>query len=52
MMTTIREPECVILKRRGAEHVAKLVAGLSLQEQLAFWQKRTQAMRARQKKLI
>lgn len=50
MMTmTIREPECVVLKRRGAAHVAKLVAGMSLQEQLDFWQKRTEAMLIRQK---
>jgi hypothetical protein len=44
----IREPECVILKRRGAKHVAKLVTGMSLQEQLEFWQKRTKAMLVRQ----
>ena len=49
MTTMIREPECVVLKRRGAEHVAKLIAGMSLQEQLEFWRKRTQAMLARQK---
>ena len=46
-----REPECVALKRRGAEHVAKLVAGMSLQEQLEFWQQRTVAMLVRQKNL-
>ena len=51
-MTTIHEPECVRLKRRGAKHVAKLVAGLSVQEQLAFWHKRTEAMRERQRKSI
>jgi len=50
MATTIREPECVLLKRRGAEHVEKLIAGLSLQKQLAFWQRRTQIMRERQEK--
>ena len=48
MTTTIREPECVVLKRRGAEHVAKLIAGMSPQEQLEFWRKRTQAMLVRQ----
>ena len=48
MTTMIREPECVVLKRRGAEHVAKLIAGMSLQEQLEFWRKRTQAMLVRQ----
>lgn len=48
MTTMIREPECVILKRHGAEYVAKLIAGMSLQEQLEFWRKRTEAMLARQ----
>ena len=50
MTTMIREPECVLLKRRGAAHVAKLIASMSLQEQLEFWRKRTQAMLARQEK--
>ena len=48
MTTMIREPECVVLKRRGAEHVATLIAGMTLQEQLDFWRKRTEAMLARQ----
>ena len=39
MMTL--EPECVALKRRGAEHVAQLLSGKSKQEQLEFWMKRT-----------
>ena len=38
-----------MLKRRGAEHVAKLIASMSQQEQLEFWQKRTVAMIVRQK---
>jgi len=42
-------PECVMLKRHGAEHVSKLIASMSQQEQLEFWQKRTIAMIARQK---
>ena len=51
MTAMIREPECVELKRRGAEHVAKLIAGMSLLEQLEFWRKRTQTMLARQEEL-
>ncbi len=47
MMTTY-ESECVVLKRRGAEHVAKLLANMSVQEQLAFWKQRTEQMRMRQ----
>ena len=49
MTVMIREPECVILKRRGAEQVAKLIANMTQQEQLEFWQKRTKAMLVRQK---
>jgi len=43
-----REPECVALKRRGAEYVAKMLLGMSLQEQLEFWRKRTELMLKRQ----
>jgi hypothetical protein len=50
-MMKVREPECIMLKRRGAEHVAKLVAGMSLPEQLEFWRRRTEAMLVRQKQL-
>jgi len=52
MATMNHEPECVILKRRGAKHVAQLVAGMSLQEQLEFWRKRTEAMLERQRKPV
>ena len=48
MTVMIREPECVVLKRRGTEHVEKLIAGMSQQEQLEFWRKRTKAMLVRQ----
>jgi hypothetical protein len=51
MTATIHEPECVVLKRRGAAHVAKLLVGMSLQEQLEFWRKRTNAMLVRQEEL-
>ena len=46
---TTREPECVVLKRRGAEYVAQLLAGKSKQEELEFWGKRTESLRSRQK---
>ena len=45
---TVHESECVAIKRRGAEHVAKLLAGKSPDEQLAFWQQRTAALLAKQ----
>ena len=51
MTAMIREPKCVALKRRGAKHVEKLIAGMSLQEQLEFWHKRTEVMLERQRKL-
>jgi hypothetical protein len=51
MKVIIREPQCVLLKRHGAEHVAKLITGMSQQEQLDFWQKRTKAMVRRQEEL-
>ncbi len=47
-MKTIHEPECVRLKRRGAEHVAKLLAGKSREEQLAYWRERTKDLLAEQ----
>jgi len=46
---TTREPECVTLKRRGAEHVAQLLSGKSRQEELEFWDKRTESLRSGQK---
>lgn len=45
---TIREPECVILKRRGAEYVARFLSGKSRREELEFWRKRTENLRSRQ----
>lgn len=46
---TTREPECVTLKRRGAEHVAQLLSGKSKREELEFWDKRTESLRSQQK---
>lgn len=46
---TTREPECVALKRRGAEYVAQLLSGKSKQEELEFWAERTERLRSRQK---
>ena len=45
---TMHEPECVALKRRGARHVAELLAGKDRAQQLAFWRERTAALRANQ----
>jgi len=46
---TTREPECVALKRRGAEYVVQLLSGKSRQEELEFWSKRTERLRLLQK---
>lgn len=46
---TNREPEFMTWKRRGAKRVRRLVEGMSREEELEFWHKRTQNMRARQK---
>ena len=45
----IREPECVAIKRRAQEHVRRLIEGMTIDEELEFWRKRTEEMRARQK---
>jgi len=46
---TTHEPQCVVLKRLGAEYVARLLSGKSKQEELEFWGKRTERLRSRQK---
>ncbi|UHD16693.1 hypothetical protein [Thiocapsa bogorovii] len=45
---TTNELDCIEMKRRGADHVARLTARMSTQEQLEFWRKRTELMRLRQ----
>ena len=38
------EPECVELKRRGAEYVAQMLSGKSRHEEMEFWRKRTERL--------
>jgi hypothetical protein len=45
---TDHEPQCVEMKRRGAEAVAKELEGKSLRERLDFWRRKTEALLARQ----
>ena len=47
-MTTNPEPECIRLKQSGAEHVARLIERMTLEEHLQFWRNRTEALRHRQ----
>jgi len=48
MTTMIHESECVKLQRHGAEYVAQQLAGKSIEEQLQYWQQRTESLLARQ----
>jgi len=45
----IRESESVLIKRRGAEYVSKMLKGKNKQEQLDFWKERTDILINRQK---
>lgn len=46
-----KEFDCVEMKRKGARILQKKLAGLSLEEELKFWQERTKALREDQKRL-
>ena len=43
------EPECIVLKRRGAKHVAELLSKKQEQNEFDFWNKRTERLRSSQK---
>ena len=43
--------DCVEMKRRGAELVRQKLQGMTDQEQLAYWQRRAEEMRTRQREL-
>ena len=46
------EPECVELKRRGAEYVAQMLSGKSRQEEMEFWRKRTERLNSSHNKAM
>ncbi len=46
-----KEFDCVEMKRKGARILQKKLVGLSLEEELKFWQGRTKALREDQKRL-
>jgi hypothetical protein len=46
-----REPKCVYWKRKGAEAVARQIAGLIDQQELKFWQEQTQRLRLLQARI-
>ena len=43
--------DCIEMKRKGAEKLRKKLSGLSLEEELKFWQERTKALRDKQKRM-
>jgi hypothetical protein len=40
----MHEPNCVFIKQQGAQYVSQLLANKTLEEQLEFWQKRTEIL--------
>lgn len=46
-----KEFDCVEMKRKGAAILQKKLAGLTLEEELEFWQKRTKELKREQQKL-
>ena len=46
-----KEFNCVEMKRKGAERLQKKLAGLTLQEELKFWQERTKELKKEQESL-
>jgi hypothetical protein len=43
--------DCVEMKRRGAEAVYEKIKGMTLEEELAYWQAGTEKLRQKQKTL-
>ena len=43
--------DCIAMKRRGAEKIYDQTKDLTLEEELAYWQQRTEALRQRQQAL-
>ena len=40
--------DCVTMKRRGAEKIYEQIAGMTTEQELAFWQQRTDILKQRQ----
>lgn len=43
--------DCVKMKRKGAEILQKKLSGLTLEEELKFWQERTSELKKEQQRL-
>ena len=50
-MKTKKTFDCVEMKHRGAEEVQKTLAGMTPEEELAYWQSGTKDLRRRQEEL-
>lgn len=46
-----KEFDCIKMKRKGAEKLHKKLAGLTLPEELKFWQERTAELKKEQENL-
>lgn len=46
-----KEFDCVEMKRKGAKILQKKLAGLTLEEELKFWQERTKELKKEQQRL-
>jgi len=44
----IHEPKCIRWKQKGAKRVASLTANMSREQELEFWNEKTEQLRARQ----
>ena len=42
---TTNEPACVLLKRKGASHIEKILANKTFNEELFFWRERTKKLK-------
>ena len=43
--------DCVAMKRRSAEKIYKQIAEITIAQEMAFWQQRTDALREKQRAL-
>lgn len=46
-----KEFDCVEMKRKGARILQKKLAGMTLEEELKFWQERNKALKKDQQRL-
>jgi len=47
-MTKKKSFDCVEMKRRAADEIARRLAGMNVEERLSHWRERTESLRRRQ----